>query len=151
MAGRGPRRSVDACELNVRRGAFEASPDGVREHGGLDPDTAHPNGRDELGPCLGEIARTIDNAAVFPITGLQIILNIIAAVVCGFAISFVYRNTYRGPGYSIAFANSIISTIRGCSIGSPPPVQRNQAPNSPASLAIRFQSSCGNRSPERSW
>jgi len=51
---------------------------------------------------------TLDNAAVFPITGLQIILNIIAAVVCGFAISFVYRNTYRGPGYSIAFANSIV-------------------------------------------
>ena len=51
---------------------------------------------------------TIDNAAVFPITGLQIVLNIIAAVVCGFAISFVYRNTYRGPGYSIAFANSIV-------------------------------------------
>jgi uncharacterized membrane protein YhiD involved in acid resistance len=51
---------------------------------------------------------TLDNTAVFPITGLQIILNIVVAVVCGFAISLVYRNTYRGPGYSIAFANSIV-------------------------------------------
>jgi uncharacterized membrane protein YhiD involved in acid resistance len=51
---------------------------------------------------------TMDNAAVFPITGLQIILNITVAVICGFAISLVYRNTYRGPGYSIAFANSIV-------------------------------------------
>jgi len=51
---------------------------------------------------------TMDNAAVFPITGLQIILNITVAVICGLAISLVYRNTYRGPGYSISFANSIV-------------------------------------------
>ena len=52
---------------------------------------------------------TLDNAAVFPITGLQIMINIAVATLCGFGISFLYKHTYRGPGYSIAFINSIIS------------------------------------------
>jgi uncharacterized membrane protein YhiD involved in acid resistance len=51
---------------------------------------------------------TLDNAAVFPITGLQIMLNILAAVICGYAISVLYRHTYRGPGYSVAFVNSLV-------------------------------------------
>jgi hypothetical protein len=34
-------------------------------------------------------------------------------------------NQTRAPR---ALANSIISTMRGCSIGSPPPVQRIHAP-----------------------
>ena len=51
---------------------------------------------------------TLDNTAVFPITGLQIMLNIAVAVICGFAISMVYKRTYRGPGYSVAFVNSMV-------------------------------------------
>src|SRR5258705_7369985 len=50
----------------------------------------------------------MDNAAVFPITGMQIMLNICVAVICGFGISWLYRKTYRGPGYSVAFVNSIV-------------------------------------------
>lgn len=49
-----------------------------------------------------------------------------------------------------ALAYSIISTIRGWSIGSPPPVQRIQAPWGPHSSAILFQSGSGSRSPFRS-
>ncbi len=44
------------------------------------------------------------------------------------------------------FAYSIISTMCGWSIGSPPPVQRIQAPYSPHSSAILFHSSTGSRS-----
>jgi uncharacterized membrane protein YhiD involved in acid resistance len=51
---------------------------------------------------------TMDNAAVFPITGMQIMLNICVALICGLGISFLYRRTYRGPGYSVAFVNSIV-------------------------------------------
>ncbi len=46
---------------------------------------------------------------------------------------------------------SIISTMWGCSMGSPPPVQRSQAPYSPDSSAIFCHSGTGNRSPPRSW
>ena len=59
---------------------------------------------------------TLDNVATFPITGIQIALNIAVAVICGFAISFVYRNTYRGPGYSIAFANAIVLLTMICAL-----------------------------------
>jgi len=51
---------------------------------------------------------TLDNAAVFPITGMQIMLNIGVAVICGFGISLLYRHTYRGPGYSVTFVNTIV-------------------------------------------
>ena len=46
-----------------------------------------------------------------------------------------------------ALANSTISTICGWSIGSPPPVQRIQAPYSPHSSAIFSHSGTGIRSP----
>ena len=59
---------------------------------------------------------TLDNVAAFPITGIQIALNIAVAVICGFAISFVYRNTYRVPGYSIAFANAIVLLTMICAL-----------------------------------
>jgi uncharacterized membrane protein YhiD involved in acid resistance len=39
---------------------------------------------------------------------MQIVINICVAVICGFAISLLYRNTYRGPGYSVAFVNAIV-------------------------------------------
>jgi uncharacterized membrane protein YhiD involved in acid resistance len=45
----------------------------------------------------------------FPATsGLEIILNILVAFICGYAISWLYRRTYRGPGYSINFVNGIV-------------------------------------------
>ena len=38
----------------------------------------------------------------------DVIINILVALVCGFLISLLYRLTYKGPGYSITFLNSII-------------------------------------------
>jgi uncharacterized membrane protein YhiD involved in acid resistance len=51
---------------------------------------------------------SLETAALFPITGIQIALNICVALICGFAISLLYRHTYRGPGYSVAFVNTIL-------------------------------------------
>ena len=31
------------------------------------------------------------------------------ACFCGLCVSFIYRNTYKGPNYSVAFANSLVS------------------------------------------
>ena len=50
----------------------------------------------------------IQGANLFPITATDIVLNIAVALMCGLAIAWLYRNTYRGPGYSIAFVNSIV-------------------------------------------
>jgi uncharacterized membrane protein YhiD involved in acid resistance len=44
---------------------------------------------------------------LFPATGPTIIENILVALVCGLVINLVYRHTYRGPGYSLAFVNSL--------------------------------------------
>ena len=45
---------------------------------------------------------------IFPITGFQIIANILTALGCGLFMAWLYRHTYKGPGYSIAFVNSLI-------------------------------------------
>ena len=42
------------------------------------------------------------------ITLSEVIFNISVAFICGLIISFFYRITYRGPGYSIAFINSLV-------------------------------------------
>ena len=48
------------------------------------------------------------NANLFPITAGEIATNILVAMLCGLAIAWLYRHTYRGPGYSISFVNSIV-------------------------------------------
>ena len=45
---------------------------------------------------------------IFPTSGLEIIANILTALACGMAIGWLYKRTYKGPGYSVAFVNSII-------------------------------------------
>lgn len=45
---------------------------------------------------------------VFPITGVDVVTNIFVALLCGLGVSWLYRHTYKGPGYSIAFVNSIV-------------------------------------------
>jgi len=45
---------------------------------------------------------------LFPVTGFEIITNITVALVCGLFISWLYRHTYKGPGYSITFVNSMV-------------------------------------------
>ena len=53
--------------------------------------------------------KELQNISLFPTTtGFGIILNIIVAFICGYLISWIYRRTYRGPGYSITFVNSIV-------------------------------------------
>ncbi|MCB0282678.1 MAG: DUF4956 domain-containing protein [Calditrichae bacterium] len=45
---------------------------------------------------------------VFTLTTGDIFVNILVAFLCGLFISFLYKVTYRGPGFSISFVNSII-------------------------------------------
>ncbi len=41
-------------------------------------------------------------------TGLGIVMNILVAFICGYLISWVYRRSYQGPGYSISFVNGLV-------------------------------------------
>ena len=50
----------------------------------------------------------LQNPNLFPISGVEIVFNIGVALICGLCISWLYRHTYRGPGFSIAFVNSIV-------------------------------------------
>lgn len=50
----------------------------------------------------------LQNINLFPATASDIILNITVALVCGLFIAWLYRHTYRGPGYSVSFVNSIV-------------------------------------------
>ncbi len=50
----------------------------------------------------------LQNVNLFPTTGPQIIANVTVALICGFLISWLYRHTYRGPGYSPTFVNSLV-------------------------------------------
>jgi len=44
----------------------------------------------------------------FSISSGEVILNLLVAMICGAAIAFFYRKTYKGPGYSNAFVNSMV-------------------------------------------
>jgi uncharacterized membrane protein YhiD involved in acid resistance len=48
------------------------------------------------------------NLNLYPTTGWEIVTNISVALLCGLLISWIYRRTYRGPGYSVSFVNSIV-------------------------------------------
>jgi len=45
---------------------------------------------------------------VFAPTISEIIINILISLMCSFFITFIYRVSYKGPGYSDSFVNSII-------------------------------------------
>lgn len=45
---------------------------------------------------------------VFTITAKDVIANILVAMLCGFFIAFLYKNTYSGLNYSAAFTVSLI-------------------------------------------
>lgn len=49
------------------------------------------------------------NVLNFSITVGDAIENIFFSLLCGFIISIFYRATYRGPGYSVSFINSLIA------------------------------------------
>ena len=48
------------------------------------------------------------NLGLYPTTGAEIVANISVALLCGLLIAWIYRRTYRGPGYSLSFVNSIV-------------------------------------------
>ena len=45
---------------------------------------------------------------LFPISFMDVVGNMIIAVICGLIIAVIYRLTYRGPSYSITFVNSLV-------------------------------------------
>jgi len=45
---------------------------------------------------------------MFPVTTAEIVLHILVALMCGLSIAWLYRHTYKGPGYSISFVNSLV-------------------------------------------
>jgi uncharacterized membrane protein YhiD involved in acid resistance len=45
---------------------------------------------------------------VFSPTFSEILLNVMVSLTCSFVVSLIYRFTYRGPGYSESFVNSIV-------------------------------------------
>ena len=46
--------------------------------------------------------------SLFPLTAAEIIRNLLVALICGYLVSWLYRLTYKGPGYSISFVNAMI-------------------------------------------
>ena len=51
---------------------------------------------------------SLQSPNLFPISLAQILVNMGAALLCGLAIGWFYRHTYKGPGYPIAFVNAIV-------------------------------------------
>lgn len=45
---------------------------------------------------------------LFPVSIFEIMINVIVALSCGLYIAYIYKKSYRGAGYSAAFANSMI-------------------------------------------
>ena len=45
---------------------------------------------------------------LFPVSVFEIMTNVIVALSCGLFIAYIYKKSYRGAGYSAAFANSMI-------------------------------------------
>jgi uncharacterized membrane protein YhiD involved in acid resistance len=52
--------------------------------------------------------KELQNIGYFPTTGAEIVTNILVALFCGLFIAWLYRHTYKGPGYSITFINSMV-------------------------------------------
>jgi uncharacterized membrane protein YhiD involved in acid resistance len=50
----------------------------------------------------------LQSVNVFSPTFAEIIINVTVSLICSFAISLIYRFTYRGPGYSQSYVNSIV-------------------------------------------
>lgn len=50
----------------------------------------------------------LQSVNVFSPSVSEIVVNVLVSLTCSFVISLIYRFTYRGPGYSESFVNSII-------------------------------------------
>ena len=45
---------------------------------------------------------------LLPLNGPTVAIRVGMAFLCGLAIAWLYRRTYRGPGYSVAYTNTLI-------------------------------------------
>jgi uncharacterized membrane protein YhiD involved in acid resistance len=50
----------------------------------------------------------IQDLQLLPLNGPIVLLKLAVAFVCGLFIAWVYRKSYRGPGYSVAYTNTLI-------------------------------------------
>jgi len=50
----------------------------------------------------------LQSISVFSPALSEIVSNVLISLICSFVISLVYRYTYKGPGYSDSFVNSIV-------------------------------------------
>jgi uncharacterized membrane protein YhiD involved in acid resistance len=50
----------------------------------------------------------LQNLNLFTVSTSEIILNLCVALICGLCITWLYRATHKGPGYSSSFINSIV-------------------------------------------
>ncbi|MCB2205749.1 DUF4956 domain-containing protein [bacterium] len=48
------------------------------------------------------------NLQIFQITLEDIVANLLVSMLCGMFIAFVYRRTYKGPGYTMSYVHSIV-------------------------------------------
>jgi hypothetical protein len=45
---------------------------------------------------------------LFPVTIYTVLYNLLVSFLCGFTISMVYRQIYKGPSYSVTYVNALI-------------------------------------------
>ena len=50
----------------------------------------------------------IQDLDVLPLTAPAVIAKISVAFICGWFIAWIYRKTYRGPGFSVSYSNTLI-------------------------------------------
>jgi ABC-type multidrug transport system fused ATPase/permease subunit len=54
------------------------------------------------------VLQDFQNISLFPITAADVLTNMVFALICGLALSLIYRATYRGPSYSVSYVNSLV-------------------------------------------
>lgn len=58
---------------------------------------------------MTEVIRVlVQQLRLLPLTAATVVAKVGTALLCGIFISWLYRRTYRGPGYSVAYANTLI-------------------------------------------
>jgi len=57
---------------------------------------------------LEAFRRISEDLSQIAITGPTVVLKVTIAFICGLFIAWLYRRTYRGPGYSVAYTNTLI-------------------------------------------
>jgi len=50
----------------------------------------------------------VQELRLLPISGPVVAVKVGVAFVCGLVVAWLYRRTYRGPGYSVAYTNTLI-------------------------------------------